>query len=274
MKRIVTWSATAALALSPLALAVTTAQVSAAPGSSSSVSITAQSKAGVYQVTAKANKKVAIAREDKIKVTGRVSPKATGQKVILQQRVGNKKKWAVTGTSKVKNNGKFLLQDKPSVPGTREYRVLKPGSNGTMKGLSKPMTVVVYRWEKLGYRSVGPKSNLNINTVEINTDRYAGSLVSATSGTPAYVEFTLGKKCTSLRSSYALTDAAETGSTGSIAISTDGRARVTYPLVLGTVVADKVTDLTDVFRIRFDLTTSASPVGVAAVASPEVLCTR
>jgi hypothetical protein len=32
--------------------------------------------------------------------------------------------------------------------------------------------------------------------------------------------------------------------------------------------------VTDVFRVKLDLTTSATPAAVAAVATPEVLCTR
>jgi hypothetical protein len=39
-------------------------------------------------------------------------------------------------------------------------------------------------------------------------------------------------------------------------------------------VADEVIDLTDTFRLKFDLTSSATPAAVTAVATPEVLCTR
>ena len=43
---------------------------------------------------------------------------------------------------------------------------------------------------------------------------------------------------------------------------------------MGTVVEDEALDIEGAFRVRFDLTTSSSPAGFAAVATPEVLCTR
>lgn len=263
MKRITTWAATTALALSPLALAATTTQAQAA-----------SAKAGSYSVSAKANLKVAVAREDKVKVTGRVSPKAAGQKVILQQRVGTKKSWKQTGKAKIKRNGTYVVKDKPTTPGTRQYRVVKPASAGIRKGTSKPVTVVVYRWEKLGHRLYGPKTNVDVTSATIATDFYDWSLVTAAAGTPASIEYTLGRKCLELKATYALTDASASGSSGAITVSTDGTARATHSLAVGTVVADQVIDITGAFRLKFDLATSAVPAAVAAVAAPEVLCTR
>ena len=263
MHRITTWAATTALALSPLALAATTTQAQAA-----------SAKAGSYSVSAKANLEVAVAREDKVKVTGRVSPRAAGQKVILQQRVGTKKSWKQTGKAKIKQNGTYVVKDKPTTPGTRQYRVVKPASAGIRKGTSKPVTVVVYRWEKLGRRAAGPNTNVTLASAIIGTDYYGNSLVTETAGTPASIEYTLGRKCLELRSSYALTDASASGSSGAITVSTDGTARATHSLAVGTVVADEVIDLTGAFRLKFALDTSATPVAIAAVAEPEVLCTR
>ena len=268
MHRITTWAATTALALSPLALAATTTQAQAAPATKISA------KAGSYSVSAKANLKVAVAREDTVKVTGRVSPKAVGQKVVLQQRVGTKKSWKQTGTARIKQAGTYVLKDRPTTPGTRQYRVVKPASAGIRTGASKPVTVVVYGWEKLGRRAAGPNTNVAVTSALIATDYYSPSLVTAAAGTPASIEYTLGRKCLELRSSYALTDAAASGSSGAITVSTDGTARATHALTVGTVVADQVIDITGAFRLKFDLTTTATPAAVAAVAQPEVLCTR
>ena len=91
MNRITALAATAALAASTLALAAPT---QAAPA-----------RAGAYRVTATANADVAVAKETLIKVKGRVTPKAAGQKVVLQQRVGNKKSWKSTANTKIKKNG-------------------------------------------------------------------------------------------------------------------------------------------------------------------------
>ena len=109
----------------------------------------APAKADAWTVTAKINETVAIGKETTLKVRGRVTPKAAGQKVVLQQRVRNKKTWKATGTAKIKSNGTYLLKDDPSSPGKRSYRVVKPASNGLAKGFSPTLEVEVYSWEKL-----------------------------------------------------------------------------------------------------------------------------
>jgi len=258
MNRITALAATVALAAGSLALS---APAQAAP-------------AKAYKVTAKANIEVAVAKEDTVKVRGRVTPRAAGQKVVLQQRVGNKKTWKVTGNARVKGNGTYLLKDKPSTPGSREYRVLKPASSGIAKGFSKPVAVEVYKWEKLAYRTSGPRVNLDSTGVLIGADYYGQSLATTTSGEPSSVEYTLGRKCSALRATYALTDSSATGSSGAVTVTADGAVLATHPLAVGTVVADEVLDLSGVFRLKIDLSTTATPAAVAAVATPEVLCTR
>ena len=261
MNRITTLTLSAALALSPLAL---TAPSYAAPA-----------KADAYTVTAKINETVAIGKETTLKVRGRVTPKAAGQKVVLQQRVGNKRTWKATGSAKIRTNGTYVLKDDPSTPGMRQYRVLKPASNGIGKGFSPSLTVQVYRWERLGFRTPGPLQNVSVTGATIGTDYYPTSLVTGLAGTASSIEYTLGRKCLELRASYALTDASATGSTGNVTVTTDGVVAATHPLTVGTIVAEETLDIEGAFRIRFDLTTSATPAaGFAAVATPEVLCTR
>ena len=257
MNRITALAATVALAAGSLALTTPAAQ--AAPAK--------------YKVTAKANTEIAIVKEDTVKVRGRVTPKAAGQKVVLQQRVG-KKSWKVTGSAKVKRNGTYLLKDKPSTPGSREYRVVKPASKGVKKGISKAMPVVVYRWEKLTYRTPGPMTNIAPAGVNIGAEFYGQSLATATAGTPSSVEYTLGRKCIEMRASYALTDESASGATGSVTVSGDGAVLASHQLAVGTLVADETLDLAGVFRVKVDATTSATPAATVAVATPEVLCTR
>ncbi len=103
MNRITALAATVALTAGSLALTAPAAQ--AAPAK--------------YKVTAKANTEIVIVKEDTVKIRGRVTPKAAGQKVVLQQRVGNKKSWKVTASAKVKGNGTYVLKDKPTTPGSR-----------------------------------------------------------------------------------------------------------------------------------------------------------
>jgi len=260
MNRITAFTAAAALAVAPLALA---APSTAAPA-----------KAGSYSVTAKVNKTVAIGEETLIKVKGKVTPKAAGQKVVLQQRVGNKKSWKATGTAKVKGNGSYVLKDVPSTPGKRQYRVLKPASNGVKKGFSPTLDVEVYSWGRLTARPAGPTQNVQFNGALIATDYFAGSVLTATPGTASSIEYTLGRKCLQLRATYALTDQSASGSSGAVTVTADGAVKTSHALAVGTVVADEVVDIKDAFRIKFDLSTSAAPAGYAAVATPEVLCTR
>jgi hypothetical protein len=258
MNRITALAATVALTAGSLAL---TAPSQAAP-------------ARAYKVTAKANLEVAVAREDTVKVRGRVTPKAAGQKVVLQQRVGENPRWKRTGTAKVRRNGTYLLEDRPTTPGSREYRVLKPGSRGIKKGWSKPVAVEVYRWQKLASRRVGPSENISTTSVYIGAGLATRSLVSIEPGVPASVEYTLGRKCVQLRARYALTDQSATGSSGEISVSADGAVRTTHSLAVGTIVDDEPLDVSDVFRLKIDISTTATPAAYAAVATPEVLCTR
>ena len=258
MNRITALAATVALTAGSLALA---APSHAAP-------------ARAYQVTAKANIDVAIAKEDTVKVRGRVTPKAAGDKVVLQQRVGNKKTWKATARATVKRNGTYLLKDKRTTPGSREYRVLKPGSRGVTKGISKPVAVEVYKWEKLVGRNSGPSTNFTPTDVNIGAEYYGQSLATITAGTPSSREYTLGRKCIEMRATYALTDESVSGSTGSVTVTGDGAVLASHALAVGTLVADETLDLEGVFRLKFDATTTAAPAATVAVASPEVLCTR
>ena len=258
MNRITAFTAAAALAVAPLALA---APSTAAPA-----------KAGSYSVTAKVNKTVAIGEETLIKVKGKVTPKAAGQKVVLQQRVGNKKSWKSTGTAKIKGNGSYVLKDDPSTPGKRQYRVLKPASNGVKKGFSPSLDVEVYSWGRLTARPAGPAQNVQFNGALIATDYYSASVLTATPGTASSIEYTLGRKCLQLRATYALTDQSASGSSGAVTVTADGAVKTSHALAVGTVVADEVVDIKDAFRIKLDLTTTAG--AVAAVGTPEVLCSR
>ena len=97
MNRITALAATITMAAGSLAL---TTPAQAAPA-----------KATAYKITAKANVDTAIAKEDTVKVRGRVTPKAAGEKVVLQQRVGNKKTWKATGSAKIRRNGTYVLKD-------------------------------------------------------------------------------------------------------------------------------------------------------------------
>lgn len=269
MKRITTTlttlAAAAAVAIGPLAMTATTAQAADAGAR----------KAATYKVTAKVNKQVVTVGEDVVKVRGKVTPRAAGQEVRLQQRKEGKNRWKGSGKATIKRNGTFVLKDKPSLAGTREYRVLKPAGKGLRKGTSDVLTVDVYKWEKLGSRTPGALSNVATRaTALVGTESYAPSLmVFPEAGAPAYVEYTLGRLCTDLRATYALDDRSESGSTGAVKLLVDGATKVDQGLVVGQVV-ESTTDVTDAFRLRYELASTAAPVSRPVVAMPEVRCTK
>jgi hypothetical protein len=266
MNRITTWVTAAAVVAGPMALAVTAVTAHAAPGSAG--------RAAAYTVTAKVNKQVVTVGEDVVKVRGKVTPRAAGDMVVLQQRLDGKKKWKRSGEARIKASGRFVLKDEPSVAGSREYRVLKPAGDGLRTGTSQALEVIVYSWDKLGQRMSGAAANTNAySTALIGTRAYSNSLTPITPGQPAYIEYTLGRLCTDLRTTYALTDSSATGSSGRITLALDGVTKVDQALTVGQVV-ESTTDLTNVFRLRYELFSNASPVSVPAVATPEVRCTR
>lgn len=267
MNRLITAGAGLALIATPLVATTASASDTAASAR----------QAPAFSVSAAISKTTAIAKEDTVKVRGKVSPKAAGEKVVLQQRLESKKSWSVSSTAKVKPNGKFVLEDEPSVAGTRFYRVLKPASDGVKKGVSKELELVVYGWEKLGYRSRGPATNVVVGSATIATEPYAASIVTEAAGTPASVEYTLGKKCLKLRAGYALTDDSASDSTGTVALKVDGKVAFASGLVIGQLIEDSEVNITDAFRISYELTATATAtekVSRVAVGSPEVLCTK
>lgn len=229
--------------------------------------------AQTYKVTASINTSEVVAGEDSVRITGKVKPKAAGQKVVLQQRPEGSNRWRRSGTAKIKSSGKFVLEDEPSRPGVRFYRVLKPAADGVKAGTSRELQLDVWGWQLLTWRTVGATSGVYLDAgTEFGTEYYGNSLLLQTPGKPGYVEYTLGRKCRSLRATYALTDSSATGASGFVTVSVDGVARVTHALATGTIIRDHEVDVTGAFRIRFDMSGSASPAGASAVGDPEVLC--
>lgn len=272
MKKLITAAAGLALVATPLV--ATTATAGQAPAAGSTAQAATREAPAAFSVFAKINKATAIAKEDTVKVRGRVGPGAAGDKVVLQQRMEGKKIWSVSGTTKVKANGTFLLKDDPSTAGTRLYRVLKPAEGKVEKGVSKELELVVYGWEALAYRTPGPSTGISPTRATIATEGFAASLVTSVAGTPGSIEYTLGKKCLRLRSTYALTDSSATGGTGAVALKVDGAVAFASALAIGQVIEDSEVDVTDAFRISYELSSSATPTALAAIATPEVLCTK
>jgi hypothetical protein len=231
-----------------------------------------QSAASAYRVVASINRTEVVADEDAVRITGKVKPKAAGQKVLLQQRPEGSKRWRKSGTARIKASGRFVLEDEPDSAGVRYYRVVKPASDGMKTGTSRELRLEVWAWSPLTSWPAGDNSGVSLgSTTSFGTVPFGHSVLLQAAGTPGHVEYTLGRKVRALRATYALTDGSATGASGSVTVSVDRVGVVTHTLTTGTVVEDHVIDLTDAFRIRFDLTGSATPAGLAAIGNPEVL---
>lgn len=262
-------AAAALLALAPVAAltTITTAGGAASAGPATS----ATELAPGWSVTAKINTSEVVAGEGTVRITGTVRPRAAGQKVVLQQRLDKAARWTKSGKATIRPSGRFVLRDEPSAPGVRLYRVIKPASNGLKAGTSRELELAVWSWQRLAYRPLGAHDWVNFGDVAFGTDVYDASIYTAP-GLHGYVEYTLGGKCRALRATYALSDISASGATGSVGVTVDGKAAWGTSLATGTIVRDSVIDVTDAFRIRFDLTATGTPAGYAAIGTPEVLC--
>lgn len=212
--------------------------------------------------------------EGVVKVRGKVTPRAAGKRVFLEQRGAGVRKWTVTGRATIKRNGTYLFTDEPSAYGTHQYRVVKLRSNGVRKGTSPVVAVRVYEWQKLAQRPRGAFENIAVSsTAVVGGQTYLYSFQPFTRGAVSYVEYPLKGLCTDLRTTYSMHDSAAVGSSSRITLALDGVTKVDQTLVKGQVVPS-TTDLTGALTLRYDLFSNVEPVSYPAVLVPEVRCTR
>lgn len=263
MKRLSTLITAAAVVVSPVAVAAT---AQAAPDD--------VRKPAAYTVTAKVNTQEMDLGEGVVKVRGKVTPRAAGRRVFLQQRGAGAKKWTVITRATIRRNGTYLLTDEPGAFGTHQYRVVKLRSDGVRRGTSPVVAVQVYAWQKLAQRPRGAFENIAVSsTALVGGQPYAFSFQPFTRGAPSYVEYPLKGLCTDLRTTYAMHDSAAAGSSSRITLALDGVTKVDQVLVKGQVVPS-TTDLTDALTLRYDLFSNADPASYPAVLVPEVRCTK
>jgi hypothetical protein len=255
---------TAALVAAPVALGSTTAH--AGPDTAR--------KPAAYSITAKVSPRDVVLGEGVITVRGKVRPRASGKKVVLERRVTGESAWSVAGRTRIKADGTYLFTDEPTVARTHRYRVVKRRSGGVQKGISPVVEARVFGWERLAQRPRGAFETIAVSsTATINGVAYPYSFQPFTRGAPSYVEYPLRGLCTDLRTTYAMHDSAAVGSSSRITLAVDGVTAVDQVLVKGQVVAS-TTDLTGAAALRFDLFSSADPASYPVVVAPEVLCTK
>lgn len=236
-------------------------------------------RAGAYRVAVQVDRAEVVLDEDVVRMTGRVRPRAAGQKVFLQHRRADALRWRTVSQASIKQSGRFVLKDRPGTPGVRSYRVVKPASDGIRWGRSRTVEVAVLAWEELVARpSFSSCGVLPGVTVQINGEAYPSSLLRQQVTGPClnYVTYDLGGKCRSLRATYGMTDDSTAGSIGGVGLYDvrNQKSLANFPLRGGALFRDYVTDVTGAFQLTFSMFLSSppEPPGSPAVGSPEVLC--
>ena len=94
-----------------------------------SASAVSSQAAAKYQVGMKISTTQAVADEDTVTLTGKVSPAAPGTKVKVQVLWEGRKTWKDAGSAKVKKDSTYKFSILPSTHLDRAYRVVKPGDD-------------------------------------------------------------------------------------------------------------------------------------------------
>jgi hypothetical protein len=95
-------------------------------------------------------------------VTGKVTPRARGQRVKVQRLVGGH--WTTIARPRLNRHSHYRATVVVAAPGNNRYRVVKPRSNGHRRGVSPTITVVGWRWRPL---TAMPVSGLSFHAAQL-----------------------------------------------------------------------------------------------------------
>jgi hypothetical protein len=219
---------------------------------------------------------------DTFRVRGHVKPRAAGAKVWLLQRREGSRRWTRTDSDRLDRRGRFVLKDRPSTPGMRAYRVLKPPSQGLRGDRSYSMKLAVLRWERL--TDLQPWAGCGTNpgaTVQVGGVAYPASLVAAGSAGGCFmpsVTYDLGGRCQTLRATYGFVDGTvRPGANGIVTVSSGSVRMESYQIVPGgRTFVDQELDVPGVQRLTLNLdsfnTDVTVPPSQVAAGTPELLC--
>jgi hypothetical protein len=234
-----------------------------------------------YHVVARTTSTSVEAGADVVRVVGRVKPWAAGEKVHLLQRLSGSRRWTRTDSARLTRTSRFVLRDRPSRPGVRYYRVLKPASDGLGADRSALMRVDVMAWERLADRQPWAGCGLQPgSTVRIGGLDYPGSLqfTGYIGSCMPYIVYDLGGRCRTLRATYGFVDGLwHAGAVGTATVSDDTGLRELYRVDDGRrTFVDQELDITGIQRLHLGLGSAnadpAAPVSPMAAGTPEVLC--
>ena len=268
MKSLITALALACAA-SPLALA---APATAAPTSHTTSTNAAKP---AYAVTMQVSRKT-IVKGEKLVIRGKVQPRATarGEVVVVQAQYADRKSWTKVGTARINRTGRYRYVDTIQTDRNRSYRVVKKAGDGLARATSTASPVTVYAWQSLlDLPTSAAVGTVRAYQVPINGVTHSLGIVGLTSSPTSYAEWTLGRRCTELRTTAGLTDRTPSGGTGSVAIAADGTSLLNQAFTLGSSV-EKSFSVSGVYRLRVDFAQTNNVVTEPALGDPEVLCTQ
>jgi hypothetical protein len=253
----------AGLAVAGAGLTVPTAEAAPAPAPTAP-----------YHVTLQASTKVAVAKQDKVVLSGTVTPKPPeGSKVVVQAKYDNGTVWRKLGTAVVKPNGKYRFIDKPNTHFDRAYRVSKKADATALADKSRQRSVKVLAWNWLNQMQTSAGEGLSAAaSLPINGDTYTHVLYAPTLIETAFAEYTLGRNCTTFETTFGLSDRTETGGQATISLTDDGVVKYARTFNLGES-DDQTIDVTNVYRMRLDFAqVTTTPDTEPAAGTARVLC--
>jgi hypothetical protein len=264
-------SIAAGIVLATLSSATALASADAAP-SQSGHHATSQRAGHSYAVVAKVNKTEPL-ENDKVKIKATVTPAAPGARVTLQLKYDDQKKWKTIDHGRLNSRSKITFKDKVSSVRVRKYRVVKPADSRAGAGSGETQKVTVFGWRDLTSLSPATAANFyEVSSVSMNGAQFPNSVRSYPSYPPGSgntIDYNLNRDCKAFRGTVGLDDSSAVAGGALIQLATDGIQRYSGSFAL-TQSAPVAFDVTKVFRISMAAATTNG--GVAAVGTPQVLC--
>jgi hypothetical protein len=141
-------------------------------------------------------------------LSGKVGPKAKGERVKVQRLVGTA--WTTVARVKLNRHSRYTATVTVAAPGDNLFRVLKPRSDGHKAGASPTVTVVGWRWRSLSTlpNDLAPFNATWVASVTFRDLSFAPALKlgSATASGGGNATFVLGGLCSAFTSHVGMTD--------------------------------------------------------------------
>jgi hypothetical protein len=252
-----------------LATALSSATALASADAATSHQAHQSAKAGKYKVTAKVNQTEPLL-DSKVKIKGAVSPAAPGATVTLQVRYEDRKKWKTIDTARLNNASKYKLKDKVGSVRERKYRVVKAAGPNRSAGRSPSLKVTVFGWRNLTSLVAATSAGVaEVENATINGVKYPSSLQSVGLPSGSSIDYNINRDCKAFRGTAGLEDTSPNGGTGVVSLLADGFTKYTGGFGLAQS-APVYFEVPNVFRLT--VSTSTTGGGIAAVGTPQVLC--